>query len=188
MVGNSGAGKTVLARRVANALGVPHLELDSLMHQPGWEPAPTEQFRAAVQAFLAQHADLGWVVDGNYRSRLGDLVVGSADTIAWLDYPRAVVAGRILRRTLGRVVFRRRLWNGNREQWSFLVKRDPYQNILLWSWTQHHAYRETYAAAAAAGAQHQQWVRLRHPAHAARWLHSLEDGIAAGPDRGVTST
>lgn len=38
VVGNSGSGKTTVARAIAEALGVPHLELDSVFHQPDWQP------------------------------------------------------------------------------------------------------------------------------------------------------
>ena len=31
----------------------------------------------------------GWVIDGNYESKLGELVLGQADTIVWLDLPFA---------------------------------------------------------------------------------------------------
>ncbi|MCP4962638.1 MAG: AAA family ATPase, partial [Actinomycetia bacterium] len=34
-VGCSGAGKTTLARQVAERLGVEHIELDAMFHQPG---------------------------------------------------------------------------------------------------------------------------------------------------------
>jgi hypothetical protein len=30
---------------------------------------------------------------------------------------------------------RRTLWNGNREDWRFLFKRDPEENIILWAWS-----------------------------------------------------
>ena len=38
VIGTSGAGKTTLARRLAGSLDVPHLELDAIYHQAGWEP------------------------------------------------------------------------------------------------------------------------------------------------------
>ena len=45
VVGISGAGKTTLARRLAPALDVPHVELDAIFHQPGWTELPVEEFR-----------------------------------------------------------------------------------------------------------------------------------------------
>ena len=48
MVGNSGSGKTSLAAALADRLGIPHLELDSVFHQPGWRPLDGDEFRDRV--------------------------------------------------------------------------------------------------------------------------------------------
>lgn len=171
-MGNSGSGKTSLARRLATRLNLPHVELDALNHRAGWTEAPLDEFRADVARLLAEHADThgGWVVDGNYRSRVADLL--DPDTYVWLDYPRRVVFPRVVRRTLGRAVLRRELWNGNRESWTSLLKPDPRQNILLWSWTQHHGYRHSYEETSAADPR-ASWVRLRTPRDAEHWLSSI---------------
>jgi adenylate kinase family enzyme len=173
VVGNSGSGKTHLARRLADRLALPHLELDSLNHRAGWQEAPVEEFRAEVRAALDEHeaSHGGWVVDGNYRSRISDVV--AADTIVWLDYPRRVVASRVLRRTLGRLLLRRELWNGNRERWRALIDRDPAENIVLWSLSQHGAYRRSYEQASATD-QNATWIRLRSPREAERWLSQAD--------------
>ncbi len=169
IVGNSGSGKTHLARRLARRLSLPHLELDALNHRSGWQEAPLTEFRAAVVDTLDAHDRRygGWVVDGNYRSRVGDLL--APDTYVWLDYPRRLVLRRVVARTLGRVLLRRELWNGNRERWRSLCNRDPHENIILWSWTQHDQYAARYeqASATETGAT---WVRLRHPRETERWL------------------
>lgn len=171
VVGGSGAGKTHLAGRLAVRLGVPHVELDALHHRAGWQQAPEEEFRAEVRALLTAHEREhgGWVVDGNYRSRIGDLV--QPDTFVWLDYPRTLVLRRVLWRTLGRVALRRELWNGNRERWRTLLVRDPEQNIVLWSWTQHGTHLARYGPELDRGDV--PWVRLRHPREAERWLRSV---------------
>jgi adenylate kinase family enzyme len=171
VVGNSGSGKSYLARRLATRLNVPHLELDAVQHQPGWTEAPLVQFQDRVLSFVvnAEATSTGWVVDGNYTSRIGDLL-DHADTVVWLDYPRLLVLSRVLRRTLSRLVLRRELWNGNRERWLDAISLRPNENIILWSWTQHRRYRTRYAAAS--DAEPSRWVRLRTPAQAETWLRS----------------
>src|SRR6185437_5351687 len=95
VVGNSGSGKSTLARELAASLGVPHLELDSVYHQPGWEPLPEDEFRRLVTAKTNED---GWVIDGNY-SALRSIVWAHADTVVWLDPPRWTVMRRVAWRT-----------------------------------------------------------------------------------------
>ena len=76
MVG--GGGKSTLARATANAIGVPHLELDSMFWKPGWVESDGDEFKARVADALRSMAD-GWVCDGNYLGKLGDLIVSRAD-------------------------------------------------------------------------------------------------------------
>jgi len=143
VVGNSGSGKSTLARRIAAALDIPFLELDSLFHQPGWQPLDTGEFRRRVSDFTDGPA---WIVDGNY-SKVRDIVWGRADTVIWLDPPRHRVMRQLIPRTLRRMATGAELWNGNRERWRFLFNRE--ESILAWAWTSHHGYREKYLSAQA---------------------------------------
>ena len=92
VVGNSGSGKSTVARELAAALGVPYLELDSVFHQPGWEPLPEDEFRGVVEAAAAGDS---WVMDGNY-SAVRPLVWARADTVLWLDLPKWIVMRRVV--------------------------------------------------------------------------------------------
>ena len=108
----SGCGKTTAGRALAARLDVPFVELDALNHGAGWvEPTP-EELRARVVPIVATD---GWVIDGGYREKLGDLVLGAADTVLWLDLPVREWLPRLLRRTVVRIVRREKLWGGNRE-------------------------------------------------------------------------
>jgi adenylate kinase family enzyme len=178
VVGVSGAGKTTLAARLAAALGVPHLELDGVFHQPGWQPLPLEDFRARVAEFTAGAA---WVVDGNYRG-VQDLVWARADTVVWLDLPRWRVMGQLARRTGGRMARRTELWNGNRESWAGLFRADPKESILRWAWTQHGPTRERYRRARADPAHARlRFIRLATPAQVAAFTRAAGND-AAGND------
>lgn len=144
VVGVSGAGKSTLAAALAARLGVLHVELDGIFHQPGWTELDDGEFASRVTAATAGP---GWVVDGNY-SRIRDIVWARADTVVVLDLPRWRVMSQLLRRTLRRMATRRELWNGNRERWRNLLRRDPNENILRWAWTTYGSNRDRYRAAA----------------------------------------
>ena len=111
----------------------------------------------------------GWVVDGNYGA-VRDLVWARADTVVWLDLPRLVVARRIVTRSVGRVLRRTELWNGNRETWRNLVTRDPNESAIRASWQNHYRSRARYAAAAQDPAHaHLRFVRLTSTRAAKIW-------------------
>ncbi len=170
VVGNSGSGKTTVAEAIAGALGVPHLELDAVFHQPDWQPLDTEEFRRIVSDFTAAG---GWVVDGNY-SRVRDIIWGRADAVVWVDPPRYRVMRQLIARTLRRMATGAELWNGNKERWRFLFKMDPEESIILWAWTNHRKYQDRYRSAQADPANaHLSFVRLRTPADVDALLRDL---------------
>ena len=138
--GTGGSGKTTIARELARRHGVPHVELDALYHGPNWLETPAEEFRRRVTA--ATTGD-GWVVDGNYDSKLGYLVLGRADTVVWLDLPLGVALTRVTRRTIGRIRTGEELWNGNRESWrgGFFGR----ESMFVWTIRSHFRYRRTLA-------------------------------------------
>ena len=78
--GISGSGKSTFARQLAERLGVPYLELDAIHHGPNWTEASADELQARVREFMAA-APNGWVIDGNYERKLGDLVLEAADRI-----------------------------------------------------------------------------------------------------------
>src|SRR3954470_19042892 len=91
ILGRTGSGKTTLARQLAAALHVPHVELDSLYFGPDFSTAPLEVLRERTSAAIAGER---WVTDGNKRA-VRDLVWPRADTIVWLDYPFSVSVWRV---------------------------------------------------------------------------------------------
>jgi adenylate kinase family enzyme len=95
ILGCSGAGKSTLARRLGELLALPVAHLDRYYWQPGWTPAPAEEFRAAQVAMAAGES---WIIDGNYRSTM-DVRLPRADLVVILDFPRWRCLPRILWRT-----------------------------------------------------------------------------------------
>jgi adenylate kinase family enzyme len=167
VVGTTGSGKTTLARCLAQRLEVPHVELDALHWGPDWIPAPTAVFRECTAQALSGSQ---WVVDGNY-SQVRDIVWGRADTVVWLDYALPVVMGRLMWRTLKRVVTREELWSGNREGVQGTLSND---SILLWALRTYWRRRKEYPALFASPERaHLTVVRLRSPRATGDWLSSL---------------
>jgi adenylate kinase family enzyme len=126
--GQSGSGKTTLGLAIGEALGVPHIELDSLYHQPNWVPTPDDEFVAQVASLLDAHSE-GWVVEGNYKV-IRPVTLPRADAIVRLRLPFRTVYPRLVWRTLSRSWRRQELWNGNRE--SFRLAFTSRESILLW--------------------------------------------------------
>jgi adenylate kinase family enzyme len=176
VVGPAGSGKTTVAAALARQMGVAHIELDAIFHQPGWTELEPDEFSARVGAQTRGDA---WVVDGNY-SVVREKVWARADSVVWLDLGLPVVAVRIVARTVGRVVRRTELWNGNREPASNLWSLRPQHSIIMWSLSRHSLYRRRYAEAARDPRwSHLTFIRLRTRRQVAMFLHGLP--VAAPP-------
>ena len=170
IVGSPGSGKTTVGRHLAERLGVAHVELDAIFHQPGWTDLDPDEFRRRVAAVISGD---GWVVDGNYTT-VRDLVWARADTVVWLDLPRRLVMRRVVLRTLRRALTRQALWNGNREPLSNFYRLHPERNIIRWAWVMHPRYIDRYGAAMAdETASHLRFIRLRSSAEVTAFLASL---------------
>jgi adenylate kinase family enzyme len=130
VVGLSGSGKTTTARRLAERIGVPFIELDALHHGPNWSEPTAEEFRARAETAISAASD-GWVIDGSYAAKLGDLVLERADTLVWLDIPLQVCLQRLWRRTWRRIIRREELWNTNRES----IRTAFFTKDSLFAWT-----------------------------------------------------
>jgi hypothetical protein len=105
------------------------------------------------------------VIDGNYESKLGDLVLGQADTIVWLDLPFALKLRRLLRRTTGRIRGDLELWSGNKETWrGAFWGRD---SLYWWMVKTHVRHKRRWPTRFAGDPR---VVRLRSVQDAQRWL------------------
>jgi adenylate kinase family enzyme len=96
IVGSGGAGKSTLARRLAEKLGLEVLHLDKFYWRPGWVETPKDEWLKTVEGLAARDS---WIMDGNYSGSL-DLRLARCDTVVFLDLPRPVCLWRIVRRRL----------------------------------------------------------------------------------------
>ncbi|MEE8573072.1 MAG: hypothetical protein V3T20_07395 [Gemmatimonadota bacterium] len=172
VIGTSCSGKTSLARRVAEAVGSPHVELDEIHWGPNWSQAPTDEFRAAV---LERVEERRWVIDGNY-TRVQDIVWPRATDAIWLNYSFPVVFGRALKRTLRRVFLRESLFHGNRESFrnAFLSRG----SILWWVVTTFRRRRRQYRVLFADDTFPELTLtELRRPRDAERLVRALREAV-----------
>lgn len=171
VVGISGNGKTTVSRRLGDRLGLPVTELDALNHQPGWTEASDEGFRRDVEA--AMSSPEGWILDGLYQRKIGDLVLRRADTLVWLDQPLPLVLRRLVKRAVKDIVTKRDLFNGNRQTWRFaFFTRD---SLVGFAVKEHFKLRRNWPA----GLGHHpnlRIVRLRSPREVEAWLEAQVSG------------
>ena len=157
----SGNGKTTLGRELARRLDVPFVEMDALVHGPNWVETPDDELRALVEPVVASD---GWVIDGSYRTKLGELVLAGADTVVWLDLPIRVWLPRLVRRTLRRIRGDELLWNDNTE--SYRTAFWGRESLIGFALRMHFSRRRRYPSELAPYTV----VRLRTPRQVREWL------------------
>jgi adenylate kinase family enzyme len=84
VIGNSGGGKSTLARRLGSAWKCNHVEVDGLLWQHGWKLTPVDVYNAEHERLIAGES---WIIDGLGRldSIPGRLV--RATDIVLVDMP-----------------------------------------------------------------------------------------------------
>jgi adenylate kinase family enzyme len=168
--GISGSGKTTLGRELGRRLGIPHLETDALVHGFNWAETSDAALRAHLVEFTA--ADR-WVVDSDYRRKVGTLVLERADTVVWLDLPLHTCMRRLWHRTSGRIRGSEPLWNGNAESWQTALV--GWDSLFAYAARKFVANRRTLPAMLGQPRlSHLEVIRLRSPAAVERWLESIE--------------
>jgi adenylate kinase family enzyme len=168
VVGAVGCGKSSLARMLAQRLGLPYVELDSLRYQAHWEKVDEQTFFDEVVRNAGANE---WVIDGNYEVAR-DVVWIRAQVLIWVDYPLRTVLWRLLKRTAQRLATREVFSNGNRE--SFWRLLGP-NSIVLWAIRSHGPRRDRFEQLLAKTRyEHLRVFRLRSPFEADACLIEIE--------------
>ena len=88
IIGNSGAGKSVLGEKLAAVLSIPLIDLDRLH----WEDTAYARKRdpgVARQMVAAAAAGEAWIIEGVY-GWLAEVAMPRATDLVWLDFPWTV--------------------------------------------------------------------------------------------------
>ncbi len=167
VIGTSGAGKTTVARAIAERRGFTYLDNDAIIWHADWQPAPKDEVYAAKE--LATRGD-DWVTDGNLGHDPDDeLLLARCDTLVWLDLPRIVVHWQVIKRSVARVITREPLAHGNRESLRLMLSKD---SIVLWSIQSFERRRKRYGELFARR-EHPHLIRLTSRRAITRWLAKL---------------
>ena len=136
IVGNSGAGKSTMARALSEKTGLPVVHLDRLFWRENWQHIAREEFDALLQQELEKSQ---WIIDGNY-DRTVSTRLAYCDTVIYLDYPRWQCLLGVVKRVIssyGKVrpdmgdgcperfdwEFMKYVWNYNRENREKLYRK-----------------------------------------------------------------
>jgi adenylate kinase family enzyme len=144
VIGSSGSGKSTFGHRLSGACDLARVELDALNWAPGWVDRSKTDLEDFVRRVEAAVRGDRWVTDGNYREAM-IRILPRATHLIWLDYSRAVVMSRVIRRSFVRAVGQQELWpgTGNREDFRrWLSKEHP----IRWAWDTYNRRRLQYEA------------------------------------------
>jgi hypothetical protein len=176
ILGGTGSGKTTLARALAAALQVPHVELDSLYFGPEFSTVSLPVLRERTSAAIAGDR---WVTDGNKRA-VRDLVWPRADTIVWLDYPLGLRLWRLAKRARGRASVLRTDAAESGRTTALPGQLFAAARGVLTALRSHAGQRREYPRMFAEPAnEHLAVVRLRSPRATRRWLTRATAGGTA---------
>jgi hypothetical protein len=82
IIGNSGGGKSALARKLASTWKCDQVEIDALMWQQGWQLTPVEIYNVEHARLIAEES---WIIDGLGRLDSIPARLARATDVALID-------------------------------------------------------------------------------------------------------
>jgi len=163
--GNTGGGKSTLARRLAELTRLPLYPLDLIQFRAGGDAVPHEDY-------LKVHADLlrqdAWIIDGYGCSESAWQRFARADTLVHVDLLLAMHYWRVTKRFIKGLWKAPEGWPEHSPLWSSTLA--GYRVIPLCHRELTPRYRQLVAEAAGSKRVH----HLRSPAEMTAFLHAVE--------------
>lgn len=133
IIGCGGAGKSTLARALAEKTGLPVVHLDQMWWRPNWVHISREEFDDAIREEMVKER---WIMDGNFNRTLPERVK-FCDTVIYLDFNRVTCLLSWLKRVITH-------WGRSRPDMSEGCNEwfDP--DMAFWIWNFNKSHREAY--------------------------------------------
>ena len=159
IIGPGGAGKSTLANRLGELLGIEVVHLDRLYWRAGWVETPKDEWRNTVEELTKRDS---WIMDGNYSGTLAQRFA-ACDAVVFLDLPRALCLWRMLKRVVTyREAARPDMAEGCRERFSL--------DFARWIWNYPSRSRPKVLALLDSDRTGKRIFRLRSPAEVESFL------------------
>ena len=172
--GNTGGGKSTLARRLADLTGLPLHPLDLIEYRAGGGKVPREEY-------LAAHADLvrrdAWIIDGFGCMTTAWERFAEADTLIHVDLPLVTHHWWVTKRLLKGMFVAPEGWPENSPLWSSTI--NSYKVI----WRCHRHLTPKYRALVADAAANKRVHHLRSRREISALLETVRREPATGGRR-----
>lgn len=140
VIGSSASGKTTFARKLADHLEIPFIELDAIYWGPNWTEPKDDSYFKKLETALAGNS---WVLDGNY-SRTTPIKWSRVQTVIWLDLSFSRTVYQSITRAFSRAWTKQELWPGTNNRESFRKSFFSSDSVVWWSIKNYHRIRKRY--------------------------------------------
>jgi adenylate kinase family enzyme len=163
--GNTGGGKSTLARRLAELTPLPLYPLDLIQFKAGGDAVPHEEYLKAHAEILGREA---WIIDGFGCVASAWERFCAADTLIYVDLPLFTHYWWVTKRLVKALYVAPEGWPENSPLWSSTI--NSYRVVLRCHRHLTPRYRQFVAAAAASKRVH----HLRSPTQIRLFLETVE--------------
>ncbi|KHN50951.1 AAA family ATPase [Pectobacterium fontis] len=178
IIGTSGSGKSMLARRLSKKLSVPYIEMDALFWLKDWQGREDADFFQQLEKAMVPES---WVLDGNYN-RTREIKWRNVDVVIWVDYGFTRTLYQAVRRAYLRAWRKEELWSDSGNKESFLRSFLSRDSIILWTIKTYSRNRKRYLADVADPRyRHIRFIILRSPRECEIFLQHFPEEINIHP-------